>query len=488
MADTPTPRVIYDVTGLLEAVTPLHVGSGKFRAISTVKGDDRSNRSPEVAAIVRDVGENPYIPGTTIKGLLRRIGLDQAGIDADWLFGSIKDEAGGAPGRATVFGARLSGSAPAVPDGPFVAGAETELGQGVFVSARTRIDPESGTAGAHALFHQEMVAPKARFRLRLRVDGRAGVDLGPLSDVERSLHGKHTECAVQASRNARQDADDALKALLKTLEPLCGQDGEPIGKGHADGLGRVRLIPDTLEISGRALGADGALRPHAPGPSWSPTPAADTGRRLRLVCDGPFLVVDASKKRKPGENPDGAQPHISAQAWGERLPMLLGPSLAGVLRARARWIAMRGALRHGADERAIRNIDPGDAHLRGEQEIEKLSSVQRLFGVTGFRGRLAITRLRVSQATPWDITAVKLDRFTGGPIDNALFKTHAFLGVTLDIGLAVEERPRSLSAAARKQDQDLFESLLADIRADGLMLGHGGNKGFGWFRNEELRP
>jgi hypothetical protein len=85
-----------------------------------------------------------------------------------------------------------------------------------------------------------------------------------------------------------------------------------------------------------------------------------------------------------------------------------------------------------------------------------------------------------------DVTSVKLDRFTSGPIDNALFKTGAFLGVALDAAFAIEARPPSLPAGERKMDDDLYEELLQDIRTNGLVLGHGGNKGFGWFRHEKV--
>jgi hypothetical protein len=234
------------------------------------------------------------------------------------------------------------------------------------------------------------------------------------------------------------------------------------------------------------LGPGGLSERQLASQTWNPGNLAAKVERLRLVCEGPFLVIDASKKPKAGESREGEQPHISPQSWNDRLPMLLGTSLSGVLRARARWLAMRAALKDGADERQIKQIDPDDFQLPGKESIPRLSCVQRLFGVTGFRGRLAIKGLRVSEAAPWDVTSVKLDRFTGGPIDNALFTTRAFLGAKLGLDLAIEERPSKLPEEARKTDHDLFVMLLADIRRNGLVLGHGGNKGFGWFRHEEI--
>jgi len=490
MNNDSSPRVIYDITGTVELLSPLHVGSGHDREIATVKGREGDNTAPGVAAIVRDGDGAPYIPGTTIKGLLRRIGESHGSDDdarrrLECLFGVIKKDGAGTPGRVTVFGMRRSGSVPAIPDAPFVAGAEADLGRGMFVAARTRIDTGTGTAGDHTLFHQEMVAPKTCFQLRLRIDARAGVDISGLSERQLDDHGNHADRATRRHRDARADADRILEQLLSVLHPLCAEDGQSIGKGQADGFGRLRLSPKSVEIRGRALGPNGDLRPHTPGPKWTAQPAASTVKTIHLVCDGPFLVIDASKKPKAGENPDGDRPHISPQSWNDRLPMLLGSSLSGALRARARWLAMRKALRAGKAEQEIRAIDPHPCRWKREDGIETLTDVQRLFGVTGFRGRLAIARLHVREATPWDVTSVKLDRFTGGPVDNALFKTRAFLGVSLDVAFAIEDRPVKLLAPERKMDQTLFDELLEDIRTNGLVLGHGGNKGFGWFRHKD---
>lgn len=487
MADHPSPRVVYDVTATLETLSPLHVGSGQFRTVATVEGRPGDNQTPEVAAVARDAAEAPLLPGTTIKGLLRRIGKGRShGIDIDGLFGVIKADGSGNPGQVTVFGAKRLGSGPSIPDAPFVRGAEADLGQGVFVAARTRIDGATGTAGDHKLFHEEMVAPNTQFQLRLRIDARARVDVTGLTDQEADVHGKHAERATRPDRDARPAADRILGELLTVLGPLCDEDGQSVGSGYADGFGRLRLDPQTLKIERRVLGQNGSFDRQDATPAWKPAAASQAKlERLRLVCDGPFLVVDASKKPRAGENPEGERPHISPQSWNDRLPMLLGTSLSGALRARARWLAMREALRNGADDHHIRQIDPDDFQLADKNNIPQLSCVQRLFGVTGFRGRLAIARLKVSEAMPWDVTSVKLDRFTGGPIDNALFKTRAFLGAKLDLAFAIEERPSDLPQEKREEDRKLLMTLLADIRRNGLTLGHGGNKGFGWFRHEE---
>jgi CRISPR/Cas system CSM-associated protein Csm3 (group 7 of RAMP superfamily) len=487
-----SPRVIYDVTAMLHVLSPLHVGSGGTRKVASVKGKDGANDTPDVAEIIRDVTVAPYLPGTTIKGLLRRLAEARPGDftsnDIVRLFGDIKGEEGkGRPGAVTVFGASRDGSGPDIPQAPFVAGAESDLGRGVFVAARTKIDLCSGTAEDRKLFHQEMVAQGTKFALRLRIDMRAKIDTSDLSEKQKGDHALQTKRAVRSDRNARADADEIYRKLLALLQDLCAEEGQAVGKGTADGFGCVKLDRKTLTVKRKTLTKAGTFNEETLRDQWNPfiRPAAEP---LRFVCDGPFLIVDASKKPKAGENPEGERPHISAQSWNDELPMLLGTSVSGALRARARWLEMRSVLRDPDNKKRLHEID--DEILSWSKKTDgyaSLSSVQRLFGITGFRGRLAIAQLKVEKATPWTVTSVKLDRFTGGPVDNALFKTRAFVGVKFVLSLVLENRPKALGNDEREADRKLYEDLKTDIENNGLMLGHGTNKGFGWFRLEKSR-
>jgi len=87
--------------------------------------------------------------------------------------------------------------------------------------------------------------------------------------------------------------------------------------------------------------------------------------------------------------------------------------------------------------------------------------------------------MRFSNAKKYDITSVKLDHFSGAPIDKALFTTHAVVGTRLELALAL--RDRGGAATPRTADRALFNKLQSDIKKNGLMLGYGSGKGFGWF-------
>lgn len=455
-------RARYEITGRLETLTPLHVGSGAFGQRATVAGRDGAP-PPDVALIVRDADGAPYLPPTTLKGLLRRLAEGPGGLgdtDRVALFGEIKDDGQGRMGALTVRGAPRLDPVPDVRHAPFTGAVADppDLGPGVFIAARTRVDAETGTARDSNLFFQEMVAPGTLFAFRCLVEAR-GTDAAAL-------------------------AEERTRTVIALLHRLTEKGGHAVGKGQADGFGRLRLDPGSVRVARRVLDATGAFTPQAADALWddrdTATAPAGTVAVLELVCDGPFAVIDASRKAERKGVSDEAAPakpksaQLQAQRLAERLPLLLGSGLAGALRTRARWLAACDALRKGEDPAAV----DGDRTLSGKDGIEDLTPVQRLFGVTGFRGLLAVERLEVTEAEPWDVTSVKLDRFSGAPVDNALFTTATFVGVRLTVALRLDRR----GGFPTKADAALFKTLMDDVRDRGIELGHGGNKGFGWFR------
>lgn len=448
----------FEITGQLKTLSPLHVGSGAFDVRETVKGRE-GEKPPEVALIVGDGDGAPFLPATTLKGLLRRLAeAHKKAFNADdltALFGEIKDEGQGRMGALLMRGAQRVHPIPDVSLAPYTGdGTGPTLGQGVFVAARTRIDPASGTARDSNLFFQEMVAPGTIFALRCLVEVRGD------------------QAAAMAQRRAEQ--------ILTLLRLLAEDAGHAVGKGQADGFGHLLLDPKSVRVARRSLERDGRFAATDATNLWHAAQAPSNEaveHRLELTCEGPFCIIDGSYKpnRREASSTDKRErasttPQIMAQRLSERLPLLLGSGLSGALRNRAHWLAVRTALREGTpwEEEEV----PTD--------LAKLSSVQRLFGVTGFRGLLSIDRLTVSSAKPWQVTSVKLDRFSGAPVDNALFTTQAFIGVRLSLSLRLERRGNFPD----ESHETLLQALLDDIRRNGIDLGHGGNKGFGWFKVE----
>jgi CRISPR/Cas system CSM-associated protein Csm3 (group 7 of RAMP superfamily) len=466
----------YEFAGTLDVLSPLHVGTGDVAAIAGVGGRAGSNEPlPGVALIVRDDRGYPWLPPTTLKGLLRRIGEDILPDDqVKDLFGSIKlsENQSGAMGALLPRGATLQGSAPDVTGYPYVKAAGGALKHGTFVAARTAIDARAGVADDHKLYFQEMVPAGAAFAMRFTL-------------------------------LARDDKPARLDALRAILAVLARDNGVPCGRGKADGAGALRLRADKLtqvekRIDGQGeLVAAKSITVLLPRSAAKPKQgAAPAKRRWRgtLVCDGPFISIDSSHDPNAGRTSedDKSVPQLVYQRGSEGQPLELGSQVSGVLRARARWIAGLEALKNGLDPITV---DPGAADdLRARQRVVQrpadvgkigLTPVERLFGVSGFAGLLAIEKMRFSDAKPYSITSVKLDHFSGAPIDKALFTTSAVTGARLDLVLTLRDRRgvgrMTQAGIATEQDCRLFKALMDDLKVNGLSLGHGWAKGFGWF-------
>jgi hypothetical protein len=82
----------------------------------------------------------------------------------------------------------------------------------------------------------------------------------------------------------------------------------------------------------------------------------------------------------------------------------------------------------------------------------------------------------MAAGSPVEITSEALDQFSMAPLDGALFTTRAFVGCEFSVHLGLDRR-RTVTAA----DETFFRELVDDATDNGLMLGHGTNKGFGWF-------
>jgi CRISPR/Cas system CSM-associated protein Csm3 (group 7 of RAMP superfamily) len=305
-----------------------------------------------------------------------------------------------------------------------------------YIAARTAINAASGVADDHKLFHSEAVQAGTLFTIRALV--------------------------------LNEEPGSPLWQLAEDVFELLARDGFSIGKSRADGDGRLKIREGSLSSTQWTISADGELK--SPGPkalaaavSSGPVPGVE---RFELVCAGPFLIQDSGAReghdaRDPERNKKGSAPQIQAQRSSGNQPLLPGSSVAGALRARAVWLWRKILLQSG---RAVSHDDP--------------VPVKRLFGTTGHMALLHIVQCDISEAEPIDITSVRLDRFSGAPVDNALFTTRAFLGAKLSLGIILTSRPRF---EPDEDDRKLFELLCADIKDRGLDLGAGSNKGFGWF-------
>ncbi len=428
----------------LETVTPLHLGSGDVRddllpEIEVTRNGVRETRKVAVAAIQRDNGNCPTLPGTALKGALRRNAPD----GGEALFGNITEKKKSPQGQEVTkeparMGALLLRGARWLSGGdgtglPFA-------GNATFVHARSKIDPGRGTSDSNKLFHAEMVIPKSRFEWHFRLETRG-------------------------------DIDRLEEVLLKALAPWAEERGIAIGANKSADLGRVRLVEGTLKrtdwhVEGGRLVARGEAQTLPLSPSTDKPDA-----RLTLLCKGPFLTLDTDVD--PPEDDDTHTPQLRALRH-QNAPFVLATMVKGALRQRLSWLLACDAFDPDATPPS-----QGETVIRDPSETHRLSAVERLFGAAGWRGVLRVAVTETAREAAVKSSQVRIDRFSGGTVDSALFTIDADRGVRLELSFWLD------AARAETRDRDNLARVLDDIRENGLELGHGVTKGYGWFRVEE---
>lgn len=407
----------------LENPAPIHVGAGFSHR--------PANGDGEIAEIMVDHEGKPWIPPTTLKGALRAL---LPATRATALFGEIRSNDTGRAGRLVISGASLTSwpkkaeNNQAVPD--------------LAVLARTAIDGSCGTAATNKLFHARAVPPGAIWTARM------------------TLLGAWTE------------ADKALVAQL--LKALSEPEGLAMGRGKNAGMGMVRLSEitrvETLQLK------DGKVERRSDQPAgWNElrrqakAPLQTTAAwALTLTADGPFAATGPKgndNKLKALRNPDGAV----------QLP---GPSLKGALRAKAKW---------WLDLRRLRgeSIDPAILDdLFGADSPAPVAGGGAGTGSKAYAGLLQIRAINSDCKIFKNLTSVRVDRFTMGAFQGALFEVEAAVNPVFKVSLELTDRP-ARSKTSRMELKEFVDSFLAMLAAPGpsggLQLGHGANRGFGWF-------
>ncbi|MEM7212960.1 MAG: RAMP superfamily CRISPR-associated protein [Pseudomonadota bacterium] len=470
-----------DITARLKALTALHIGTGETGRFASKRsaherGDQASAEQPTFALVATDVDGFPCIPGASFKGALRNAAKPLSPSQEN-LLGRLGDhdevdqattddqaESSAHAGRALFKAVRLVDAAlpPAGPFGhePMPHGvcpdtpAPPHYQRALSIVARTAIDPGTGTADDHKLFHEQVVSPGAEFEANIRV-----LADGP----EETLSGQ-------------------LDAIMSLLSPLSSSDGFSIGGGATYGRGLLQLLPGTVSAIHSSIDpADGDIRTsemEIP-PDHAPQQTRRVERaQLTLSGTGPFIVIDAEKSRGTGGNNDDEHtPQIvPLDTLADQNPVLPGESLHGVLRQAALWEAR-------IDDRDHRDARSDPFPDDEAPTPDDLTWTEKLFGRSGWKGLLRIGPVSVAASYgKQTLTSVKLDRFSGGPFDGGLFETVAFIDPVFRVDIDLIDRIDDEGASVvNGTDREKFRQLIQRITDTGLEVGHGASKGFGWF-------
>lgn len=402
------------IQGILELTSPTHLG-----------GNDPLSLTDQ--PILRDHEGIPYIPGTTLAGLLRFYAstvLKKEGKDSE-------DEESSE--IVALFGCRWGEeneeqSALIVDDAPMI----EEQRQGIITELRdgVAIDPKTGIAADRKKFDQEWLPVGTRFRLNFEV---------LLKDVPPKNNKADEKCLK---------ADEKCLRLLFTVLSALENEEIRLGGRTRRGHGSCRVLNwqhqsfDLTSIEGMRqwLGREGGVPTGWPKAEWKPKSVREMAQcyfsdpfqpekaakmvvNLSLSCSSSLLI------RSEGYEAEGADAvHLHRLHLGseKKEPVLSGTSLGGVLRHRALKIANTLALPQG----------------NGKAK----SFVEKLFGTEmtkGKRENLQASRIRVNEAViekdPALLrhTRVRIDRWRGSSLEHMLFTEDALFGGKVKVRLEV---------------------------------------------------
>lgn len=407
--------------GTLELLSPLLIGSGV-----QYEGNNVDTQ------ILRDEDDRPFIPGTSIAGVLRAALPPETA--AAFFGGSIK----------------LQG-----------------LPKEMEVQSATEIDDV------------ELVAASVVTRDGVSIDNVLGVAMEERKYdyelVERGAAGR-----FQATITLRQYHEELFNDISTAVRELAERiaTGLRLGAMTAKGFGRINV--SNLEVSpywfqkkeDAAAWLSGDEK-HAPAPGRYNVSAKNNWDRSladsNLIIDATFALVgsllvkdtEVTLKNRAGENPVHAIMKKSRDNY-----VIPGPSVKGALRHRAAYILEQLGFQEplqflnnlmGLDDEAMK-----EARERRDATTLRQS---RLFVDEAYIDTTDVTALRQ--------TRNRIDRFTGGTIDGALFTTEAIWGKanTAPVHIRFEIR------GANAPEIGLALLLLKDLSLGRLPLG--GEKSIG---------
>lgn len=375
------------IRGELELTSPAHLGCGR---------DDEESDQP----LVSDQDGQPYLPGTTLAGLLRHQ-LDRK--DAEKLFGPESQS------NEDLEQSRLLFS-----DSPVTGTPTTELREGV------AIDSATGIAADKTKYDFELLPVGTKFALRFEL-----------------LLPKEAERASE------------LKALTGRLLARLEDGRVLLGARSQRGFGDCRVTEnqeahwqvdryDFTELDGLLAwmgAAQAKTEKLKSGRDWARQTATDDVRfevRLRLRVQGGVLIGSG------GHGADEAdKSHLHRQKAGGTLePILAGTSLAGVLRHRC--------------EKILNTLDISKEAL----------SINELFGSMKGRSKVRVWESPIQNGQTLRHSRVRIDPWTGGAADTALYTQDVHYGGEVEVRVSLHDAAPAERALLLLALRDLAEGEL----------------------------
>jgi len=461
-AQAPTFVNRYRFTGRLTTLTSLHVGTGESRLLQDRIGYAPSapNAPPiEYNSFISGAGDQLYLPGSTLKGVVRA-----------WLARYIEalNDNQKFPIQELmehVFGSKDTGGKAEFHDAPLTTitpGTDTyrwwDSARGTCVSPNVAINPHTRTPEHQLLYYTEFAPPQTVFTVTI------------------------------TAQDLRVEERDLL--LGAVAQGFAANQAEPIrvGAGSADGWGLMSWSDRAVEIiegddvrewlrTGAKQRYDELFR------SLEVTvpelPAGDPSRVLQLTVtlqfEGAMVVSDPSRQGEfagPSDEPGLAHAMIRHRTEEPYLP---ASSVRGALRAQGRRIWQ--TLAHGA----AGTLDADDVRKEAKRSGDEtaLHLFYRVFGAPGWQAPLAIPDFKLLGTPCWHRQEfVAIDRFTGGAANKKKFRAESLYAPVFE-GIIRVDLKRWEAAKVPDGALLLLLYLLRDLQEGDVQFGLGASKGYG---------
>lgn len=408
------------VTGTLRLETPAHFGNGDSDSLT------------DMPLLVDEVDGKPLLPGTSIAGALRNylreleIGYSQPfpkqnenkskeqALLATKLFGGFRGDDDGDQSPLIVF------------DAPGHS-AGMELRDGV------AIDPETRTAADEKKFDMQLLAAGSTFDLRFELAVSNGNGPALRDALATALHGLESHEITLGARKRRGFGQVTVTEWYVRKYDLHNKEG------------LLAWLSSDRDWQSAIKEEDGATLADKLGATVDKTNNRKVATlSATFTLDGTLMIRSGFGQSDSG--PDTVHLHSPRPGKTKRVPVIPGTSWAGVLRQRALKIARTVS----NDIQAVK--DGKKLTKKVNSEIKPLLKADvftdGMFGTSQIeRGKKDVKASRVgiqeSEITEVDslvLTRVKIDRFTGGAFESALFSEQPAVGkpetrVTLELSL-----------------------------------------------------
>jgi len=446
------------IEGSLTTLTPLHIGNGDDIHIE-IKGNSKKV-SVDVAEVVTDEDNKPYITGSALKGVLRNsIPTDS---NSDEIVNSIFGSGAGKEwkgGKVEFWDARLDQTILKKANYPHLPHWNNDRATAIKASAS--IDRDYQTAAERKLFYHEFVPAGLSFNVSISGKNLESKEVAFILHTLEGFNSRNTRLGANTGNDYGKLEWNFDYKQVRLLE------GEKLLEWLENGGFGYEKLP---EIDKNKIKEIEDIQAKIKTESEDSLLKID----IKLVFDGPFLSKVAIPKKfdkvsKDESSSENSEPDSIPLRNSSDKVYLPASSFRGSLRFQAEKILRTIGIR------ACYEGDIGGvcSPIYDKNDIGKLCLACQLFGGSGWKAPLSFSDFELVNEVEYKQEFGAIDRFTGGGAYGKKFNIKAVFTPTLKGCITIaKDRIKSWGWG-------LIALLLNDLQQGDISFGYGTTKGYG---------